>query len=407
MADTKNTALPATPRGIVLTAPTRADCTREARVLFEHLETLGLGPMLHERALSANGAGGGAVSSGDAASGDASARGAHDDAVSHAITLASEAFERLTPDFDTLDLHARLGTDRQPTGGELARETMISLLASPIAYRFPSAAEAISASRIRIDTALAGRETALAFTTEAAERPWDYWQYAETTGFTLNEGAPLIPALQAATQPARTGQLYSFSCYRASEYVMLLGIAQELERCNPALLDRLSARWRAKAIQSGQFHDVFLREHGSQTTPFAFGHYVPGDRVWFRNPDRASADVEGYEGSWVVYLGGGLFTNFWKRDAPFTFDGKCLEIHHWRHAVVPGTNGKPTIDESIVEARVAATLEDPEAVARILPLMQRYRDPTGTWGDGGCIDSTRESARWVCPGTADLEIPFA
>lgn len=385
MPNTSPFAIPGEPAGIVITAPTRVDCARETRALLDHLESIGLTDLLREHPASADGPAPGATA--------------------RTITLSGDAFERLTPEFDTLELHARLGTDRNATGRELARETMIALLASPIAYRFPGAAEAIAASRMRIDTALAGRETALAFTTEAAERPWDFWQYDEATGFTLTEGAALIPALQAATQPARTGQLYSFSCYRASEYVMLLGIAQELERSNPALFERLSLRWRAKAIQSGQFHDVFLREYGSQSAPFAFGHYVPGDRVWFRNPDRASADVEGYEGSWVVYLGGGLFTNFWKRDAPFTFDGKCLEIHHWRHAVVPGENGKPAIDESIVEARVAATLEDPDAVARILPLMKRYRDPTGSWGDGGCIDSTRESARWVCPGTADLDIP--
>ena len=324
-----------------------------------------------------------------------------------ALTLTPDDFERWAPAYDTLDLHARLGQPRNATGRQLELETAIALLASPIAYRFPSADEAMASIRIRTATALAGRETALAFTTEAAERPWDFWQYDEATGFTLKADARLIPALQAATQPARTGQLYSFSCYRASEYVMLLGIAQELERSNPPLFERLTARWRTKAIQSGPFHDVFMREYGSQQRPFAFGHYVPGDRVWFRNPDENSANVEGYEGSWVVYLGGGLFTNFWKRDAPFTFEGKCLEIHHWRHAVVTDALGKPAIDESIVEARVAATLEDPDAVARILPLMQRYRDPTGTWGGGGCIDSTRESSRWVCQGTADLDVPPA
>lgn len=375
--------MPEHPAGIVITAPSDAAREREAGRMLEHLATLSLADEVECRATR------------------------HGPAPAISLALNPGAFERLTPAHDTLGLHARLGTPRDAVGAALARETMIALLASPIPYPCPNADEAIAGARIRSNTALAGRETALAFTTEAAERPWDYWQYDESTGFTLKEGAALIPALQAATQPARTGQRYSFSCYRASEYVMLLGIAQELERSNPALLERLTARWRRKAIQSGQFHDVFLREYGSQANPFPAGHYVPGDRVWFRNPDPGSADVEGYEGSWVVYLGGGLFTNFWKRDAPFSFDAKCIELYHWRHAVVTDAKGKPAIDESIVEARVAETSEDPQAVARIMARMQRYRDPTGTWGDGGCIDSTRESARWVCPGTADLVVPQA
>ena len=84
---------------------------------------------------------------------------------------------------------------------------------------------------------------------------------------------------------------------------------------------------------SGRFHDTFLHEYGSLAEPLPQRFYVPGDRLWFRNPDSASSDVEGYEGSWVFYLGGGLFNNFWERDQPFTLTSKCVEIHHWQHAL--------------------------------------------------------------------------
>lgn len=34
-----------------------------------------------------------------------------------------------------------------------------------------------------------------------------------------------------------------------------------------------------------------------------------------------------------MYLGSGLFNNFWKREAPYTLTDKCLEIYHWRHGL--------------------------------------------------------------------------
>src|SRR3546814_13180773 len=62
-----------------------------------------------------------------------------------------------------------------------------------------------------------------------------YWRYDEARGFTIEPGVSLIEALQKATQPDASGKLYSFSCYRATEYVTLLGIALELQAAHPAL----------------------------------------------------------------------------------------------------------------------------------------------------------------------------
>jgi hypothetical protein len=134
--------------------------------------------------------------------------------------------------------------------------------------------------------------------------------------------------------------------------------------------------------------------------------FVPGDRTWFRNPDEPSSDASGFEGSWVMYLGGGLFTNFWKRDQPYTLQAKCLEIYHWRHGLYRDEQGDERINEAEVDVRVAASLQDPSEVARIMTVMERYRESRGVYtAAGGCIDTTREFARWVCPGTADLVLP--
>jgi len=151
---------------------------------------------------------------------------------------------------------------------------------------------------------------------------------------------------------------------------------------------------------------VFLREYGSMAQPLPATYYVPGDRLWFRNPDSHSSDVEGFEGSWVFYLGGGYFNNFWKHRQPFTFVTKCIEIYHWRHGVYYDQQGVLRMNEDIVEERVRDTFANPVEKARILERMMRMRDPQGVYAEGGCIDSTRECVRWICSGTSDIEIPY-
>lgn len=309
------------------------------------------------------------------------------------------------PGDDTLGLCERLHLDTLDKPADLKREIVLALLACPQPVEFPSIGELISAVRMRCHIVDAARKTRLAFETASAERPDDCWTYVRGKGFIILPGVSLIAALEKATQPEISGALYSFSCYRASEYVILLAIARELARSNPALFERLQSLWASRAIMSGEFHEVFLREQGSMDEPLPPGYYVPGDRVWFRNPDEASSEASGFEGSWVIYLGNGLFANFWKHDQPFSVTAKCLELYHWRHATYLDDEGDLRIDEAKVAALVEATQQDPAEVARIVALMWRYREARGIYRDGGCIDTTREFPRWVHPGTADLELP--
>lgn len=311
------------------------------------------------------------------------------------------------PGLDTLGLAERLQLDTLNSSDDLEREILLAMLLSPVAFEFPSHEELASAVHVRRNIVLAARKTALEFHTTEVNRPEDCWTYSEDDGFTVRPGYALIPALQKATQPEASGKLYSFSCYRATEYVILLAIAQELETCNPPLLAALQQRWERRAIMSGKFHDVFLREYGSMAQPLPPKYYVPGDRLWFRNPDEHSSDVSGYEGSWVFYIGNGLFTNFWKREQPYTLTAKCLELFHWRHATYTDEAGELRINEEIVEAGVKASGADPVEASRILDLMLRMREPKGVYQSGGCIDTSREYPRWMRPGTADMVLPPA
>lgn len=323
------------------------------------------------------------------------------------VWLKPSAVEAWAPGFDTLQLALCLGLCTAESESDLRREILLTMLMSPTGLDFPSVDELESAVEIRFNIVQAARRTSLAFETHAAQRPEDCWTYDEDKGFMLLPGVHLIEALIKTTQPAVSGRLYSFSCYRATEYVTLLGVAQELARSNPPLYERLQALWRRRAIMSEEFHTVFLREQGSMDKPLPPLYYVPGDRVWFRNPHEPSADAVGFEGSWVMYLGDGLFANFWQQDKPYTLTQKCVEIYHWRHGLYQDQTGEWCIDEEGIKPLIAATLADPAALDQVMARMTRWREPRGVYTEaGGCMDTTREFARWVRPGTSDMPIPF-
>lgn len=307
------------------------------------------------------------------------------------------------PDGDTSRIAQALGLDAGRDTDDLETEILAALLASPIRFEYPSVAEFRSAVRVRRRVVQAARRTVVDFDTEGAERP-DCWTWSEATGFVLRPGFDLIPSLELALWPDVSGRRHSFSCYRATEYVLLLAVAQELQICNPDALRILQRQWQTRALLGEEFQAAFLHEYGSLQTPLPFGYYVPGDRLWFRNPDPVSADIEGFEGSWIFYIGGGRFVNFWKPDASYTLRNKCVELYHWRHGV-RHDGGRTWMDESIVEARAEESLRDPDEVSRILALMMRLRDPAGVYAHGGCIDASREAVRHLCPGTLDLTLP--
>lgn len=320
------------------------------------------------------------------------------------FSLKPDFQERWAPDWDTTRLYETLSLKGYKVKNDLNKEILVGMLLAPTPFQFPSYDEFHSAIQIRHHTVIAGYLAALNFDTNATERPKDYWHYDEVAGFLLNQKQSIIEALISATQPKEENKAYSFSCYRATEYVILLAISRKLNKVNPPLLKRLEERSEKRAIRSGEFHEVFLKEYGSLEKPLPMKYYVPGDRVWFRNPDSRSSDISGYEGSWVIYLGQNLFTNFWKRDQPFTLETKCIEVYHWKDGAYIDENGDLLMDEGIVEACVAKTLAEPEEFQKILQRMMRYRDPKGVYDQGGCIDTSRESSRLVCPGTSDIKI---
>jgi hypothetical protein len=319
--------------------------------------------------------------------------------------IASPILIALTPDHDTLNLNKRLGLDTINHPEQLDLEIVLCLARSPIAYCFPSFQELRAAIRVRHFAVEAARRTELAFNPDGYERPQECWTYDENSGFLLRPGVDMVEALIKTTQPEVSGhQLYTFSCGRAAEYIVLLAIAQELKGNNPTLYKSLEKQWQTRALLADDFNDAFIFEIGSLDHPLPMRFYVPGSRLWFRNPDSHSADVEGFEGSWVVYHGGGEFCNLWERAKPFSLPDKCLEIYHWRDGVYFDASGVLKMNEDIVREKVQQTKQSSEQTSRIVERMMRYRDVRGVYAEGGCIDASRDVVRWVCPGSSDLAL---
>lgn len=198
--------------------------------------------------------------------------------------LQQRYFDRWCPIFDTLQLRT-LAHELDLSGEQsLVREVVLAMLAAPETMTFKSVAQLESHIRVRVHIARAAAKTSLAFNTEAAERPSEYWQGDSEKGFVIRQGVGLEEAIIAATQPEVTGRQYEFSCYRAAEYLVLLGLAQEAKLVNPTYLNELKAQCRQQVPRSDPFHTTYVYEYGTPDKPIPMHYYVPGDRLWFKNP---------------------------------------------------------------------------------------------------------------------------
>jgi hypothetical protein len=311
---------------------------------------------------------------------------------SHLYLTANERLQEYCPDFDTSTLLKAYAVDVSADAQQrIVAETLLAMALSPEALLFSNALELISNIRMRMHAVNIASRTELSFDTNSITRPQAYWIYTKENGFLLRQGVSLAEGIERALCPDVSGYTYSFSCQRASEYLMLYAVVMELLRVNKEALDATEAQWRKRALTGDDFLFRFLEERGTRENPMPMRYYIPGDRIWFKNPDDHSSDIEGFEGSWVIYLGGGRFCNLWDRQRPYTLEEKCLEIYYWSKCVEVSPAGIPWMNEAVVKERVQLALSDPAIQNPILKKMMVYRDPAGVYADGGCIDLSRDS----------------
>ncbi len=314
----------------------------------------------------------------------------------HLHLRASHRLLALCPDFDTANITTFLRTHQPNRDRALISEIILAMALSPDVVYFGSEQELKSNLRMRCTVVQVASRTELNFDTSSITRPQAYWIYTKENGFLLRQGVSLADGLERALCPDVSGFTYAFSCQRASEYLILYAVVCELQKVNKTGLNDVEQQWRKRALTGDDFLFRFLGERGTRENPMPMRYYIPGDRIWFKNPDDHSSDLEGFEGSWVIYLGGGRFCNLWDRHRPYTLEEKCLEIYYWSQCVEVSPAGIPWMNEAVVKEQVNKALNDPALSRSILEKMMVYRDPTGVYADGGCIDLSRDSFSALC-----------
>ena len=309
----------------------------------------------------------------------------------HLHLRASHRLLALCPDFDTSTITTILHTRQPDRDRALISEIILAMALSPDVVYFGSEQELKSNLRMRCTVVQVASRTELNFDTSSITRPQAYWIYTKENGFLLRQGVSLADGLERALCPDVSGFTYAFSCQRASEYLILYAVVCELQKVNKTGLNDVEQQWRKRALTGDDFLFRFLGERGTRENPMPMRYYIPGDRIWFKNPDDHSSDLEGFEGSWVIYLGGGRLCNLWDRHRPYTLEEKCLEIYYWSQCVEVSPAGIPWMNEVVVKEQVNKALNDPALSRSILEKMMVYRDPTGVYADGGCIDLSRDS----------------
>lgn len=304
----------------------------------------------------------------------------------------SDVLMSASPESNTLNIYKLLENNLSEQNF-LQAEIILSMSCCPISYSFLCFDQFMVSVLFRTNTACAAKKTRIAFDTESAERPFKFWNYSDDYGFLLNDNICLDEALTATIHPPLEGQHFTFACLRACEYVLLLSLVLTLKEIKPKLLLDVEDLWRKKALMSTDFNNAFLCEHGSYDRPLPVKFYVPGDRVWFRNPDEYSSNVTGFEGSWVIYLGSGLFCNFWDHTKPTPLDLKCIEVYHWRHGAQLDSAGELFMNEPHVASCVKSTLINLELKNKIISKMMNIRLPSVIYADGGFVDASRDQFR--------------
>ena len=302
----------------------------------------------------------------------------------------------LCPDFDTSTITTILHTRQPDRDRALISEIILAMALSPDVVYFGSQQELKSNLRMRCTVVQVASRTELNFDTSSITRPQAYWIYTKENGFLLRQGVSLADGLERALCPDVSGFTYAFSCQRASEYLILYAVVCELQKVNKTGLNDVEQQWRKRALTGDDFLFRFLGERGTRENPMPMRYYIPGDRIWFKNPDDHSSDLEGFEGSWVIYLGGGRFCNLWDRHRPYTLEEKCLEIFYWSKSTAVNYSGVLFMNEDLVKEQVNKALNDPALSRSILEKMMVYRDPTGVYAEGGCIDLSRDSFSALC-----------
>lgn len=170
-----------------------------------------------------------------------------------------------------------------------------------------------------------------------------YWKNG-----TLKPGKPL---LEAMTDFFIHQDTCAIGCYTATKIVIIQGILDYYQRIKQ---DTETANAIKKSLQSDgevlvgiEPDTMWGLSSNNPTSDFnpqgkllnvkmrvAPLNFIPGDWVYFKNTDSASANISGYEGSNSIYMGRARFDDFYDdNDHHFLYNEKLREVYNWRFGV--------------------------------------------------------------------------
>lgn len=103
-------------------------------------------------------------------------------------------------------------------------------------------------------------------------------------------------------------------------------------------------------------------------------NFIPGDWVYIRNTDHKTNTKTGYEGSNTIYLGGGIFSDYYSdHGGGYPYERKLDEVYQWRNGVFSRSRDVNKIQKLSPKERFKLTLPPEQGGLvesyRIIPLI--------------------------------------
>lgn len=283
------------------------------------------------------------------------------------------------PDTSTLDLAIQWalrpeifdrGPGFQPVLVASRAEIALTLMAEGRQRQYPCTLE-VFRQEVELRQSVVGWASML-------EWEWPDGEAAHWNTKLWDQGTPVggkAGALQALRDAFQEQDLYGLGCYTATKMVYAQAYLDYYARKKPLefsqALDTLAGDGEPLVdVEPGRswcFQEDFdpksmdtvgkiLRL--SEVAPESF---VPGDWAYILNSDVQSARKIGYEGSNIVYLGGGRFNDYYNdNDHSYSYREKLDEVWQWRNGVFSRSNDASKIQPLSPEdiQRLGRTPED-------------------------------------------------
>ncbi len=162
---------------------------------------------------------------------------------------------------------------------------------------------------------------------------------------------PQVPVERALRDVFLHQARYSFGCYTAAKIVVTQAVLDYYSRVHPdaGRLALVKARLLADQDPLVDIEPPAMWSFESDFDPRELprvgkllqlqhdvpaGNFIPGDWTYLVNPDPASSQRAGYEGSNALYLGQGRFDDFYNdNDHAYSYRQKIDEVYQWQFGV--------------------------------------------------------------------------